>query len=102
VQILVLSRIHELGGVHDPSEERTFSITELLCGYNLLTNQVKDEDHLGLEIAWMVNHLDALQQLKLGLFILSRACLQEDLLELLCLWFLRVVEQELQTVAKQR
>ena len=106
VMFAVWTRIHELGGAHDPWEEHALEslalgIAELLCGYDLLTSQVKNEDHLGLEVAWMIYHSDALQQLKLGLFVLPWICLQEDLLKLLCLWLLRVVEQELQTVAKQ-
>jgi hypothetical protein len=70
-------------------------VVDFLVRDDLLTNIVQDQEHFRLEIAWLIDELDALEQMELGLFIRSRTSLLENLVQFLNLCSLFIAEEKL-------
>jgi hypothetical protein len=63
---------------------------------------VQNKNHFRLEVAWVVHYKDAFKKVQPRFLVLFWASFLENLEHILGVFFLRVVEQELQAVAEHR
>lgn len=92
---------YDIFRTHKLHQQSFIEIDEVLGTYDLLTKQMQDKNHFGLEVIWVVDYVNALKHLLLSFFVLLWTCLLEYLKQFFRLTIFRVGKQELDCVTKK-